>query len=275
MLKTSLVIVLASVQYLLGCAQLQPIHHGATAAAKPWNGKTAAVVLTYDDGLNVHLKYAVPVLDSLHLKGTFYLTHNFGSEFGKQVPGWKLAAANGHELGNHSMYHPCEGGRPGREWVQPEYDLRNYTVKRMTDDVHSMNTLLTAIDGKSERTFALPCGDRTVNDTPYVHQLGNELIAIRGVRGVMPTLPEVELMDLPCYMIAGNSGAEMKALVDKAIEKKALLVFLFHGVGGEHGLNVDLDAHRQLLYYLKQRQSELWIAPMIDVARYVAHEQKK
>ncbi|HNX78439.1 MAG TPA: sialate O-acetylesterase, partial [Prolixibacteraceae bacterium] len=44
-----------------------------SANTKAWNGKTCCVVLTYDDGLNVHLDNAIPLLDSLGMKGTFYI----------------------------------------------------------------------------------------------------------------------------------------------------------------------------------------------------------
>ena len=49
----------------------------------------------------------------------------------------------------------------------------------------------------------------------------------------------------------------------------AIQTFLFHGVGGEHGLNVSLEAHRKLLQYLKEQEKDIWIAPMIDVAEEV------
>jgi peptidoglycan-N-acetylglucosamine deacetylase len=52
-----------------------------------------------------------------------------------------------------------------------------------------------------------------------------------------------------------------------------LLVFLFHGVGGEHNLNVSLDAHSQLIHYLKQHEDKIWVAPMVDVAKYIREKQ--
>src|SRR6476469_2086038 len=99
-----------------------------------WKGKKCAVVLTYDDGLNVHLNNVVPALDSLGLKGTFYISDYFGGLQG-QIPKWRQAAARGHELANHTIYHPCEGGRAGREFVQPDNDLNNYTVRRMAGEI--------------------------------------------------------------------------------------------------------------------------------------------
>jgi hypothetical protein len=74
--------------------------------------------------------------------------------------------------------------------------------------------------------------------------------------------------------VNGQSGEELIAMVKEARTKGALLVFLFHGVGGEHGLNVSLHAHRQLLQYLRQNKHNIWIAPMIDVANYVKAYQK-
>jgi len=53
-----------------------------------------------------------------------------------------------------------------------------------------------------------------------------------------------------------------------------LLVFLFHGVGGEHSLNVSLEAHRQLILFLSQHRNEIWIAPMIDVAEYIIKQKQ-
>jgi peptidoglycan/xylan/chitin deacetylase (PgdA/CDA1 family) len=129
-----------------------------------WHHKKCAVVLTYDDALNVDLTNAIPALDSLGLKATFYISDYFGG-LNSQILKWRSAVANGHELGNHTVYHPCEGGRAGREFVKPDYDLKYYTVRRITDEIKTMNVILKAIDGKTKRTFAYPCSDTKVHDT--------------------------------------------------------------------------------------------------------------
>lgn len=239
-----------------------------------WNGKRAAVVLTYDDGLNVHLTNTVPALDSAGLKGTFYIA-DYANNLKTQIGDWRKAAGNGHELANHTLWHPCEGGRAGREFVQGENDLRFYTVPRITNEIRAMNNLLKALDGKEKRTFAFPCGDTKIHDTAYLDGMKEEFVAARGVSGVMPTIDKVNLYDFPGLMVNGQNGDELIRLVKQAEEKGALLVFLFHGVGGEHGLNVSLPAHRQLLQYLKSRQKNIWTAPLIDVAEYVKNYQLK
>ena len=76
-------------------------------------------------------------------------------------------------------------------------------------------------------------------------------------------------------MVNGETGEQLIALVKKAVADNRLLVFLFHGVGGEHGLDVSLPAHRQLLQYLKQNENAIWIAPMLDVARFIKSSGEK
>src|SRR5437763_5507814 len=87
-----------------------------------WNSKECAVVLTYDDALNIDISNVLPALDSFGLKGTFYISDYFGG-LRNQVLKWRKAAANGHELGNHTVFHPCLGNLPGRSFVTADYDL--------------------------------------------------------------------------------------------------------------------------------------------------------
>ncbi len=239
-----------------------------------WNGKSCAVVLTYDDGLNVDLTNVIPALDSVDLKGTFYISDYFDG-LKNQIDGWRKAAAEGHELGNHTVWHPCEGGKAGREFVKPEFDLNNYTVPRMVREIQTMNNFLQAVDGKTERTFAYPCGDMKIHDTVYLDGLKNDFAAARGVTPEMQTIDKVDLYNIACYGINGETGEQLINLVKQAMGSHTLLVFLFHGVGGEHSLNVSLEAHSALLHFLQQNENNIWIAPMIDVAKYIQQYQQK
>lgn len=235
---------------------------------KPWYGKDCAVVLTYDDGLNVDLNNVIPALDSVGLKGTFYISDYFYG-LNAQINKWRAAAAEGHELGNHTIWHPCDGSLPGRSFVKPDNDLNNYTVKRMDNEILAMNNFLKAIDGKSKRTFAYPCGDIKIHDSAYLEPIKNEFVAARGVSPEMLPADKINLSNVGCYGMNGQSVEDMIALVKKAMATHTLIVFLFHGVGGEHSLNVSVEAHSGLLHYLKQHEKEIWIAPMVDVAEYI------
>ena len=246
--------------------------NGYAQTSTAWKGKKCAVVLTYDDALHVHLDNAIPLLDSLGLKATFYLSGYFpGSR--ERLADWKKAARNGHELGNHTLFHPCLGNRPGRGWVKPEYDLSRYTVQRMVDETGMNNVFLEALDGQTKRTFAYTCGDMKIGDTSFIDNMKSDFVAARAVRSQMHRIQEINLYDVDCYAINGQSGEEMIELVKKAMETNSLLVFLFHGVGGEHSLNVSLPAHRLLLQYLKKQEADIWVAPMLEVAEYIKEWQ--
>ncbi|MFB9863796.1 polysaccharide deacetylase family protein [Rufibacter immobilis] len=237
-------------------------------SAQDWNKKKCAVVLTYDDALHVHLNNVVPALDSLKLKGTFFLTAA-APAFAKRLPEWKKVAAK-HELANHTLFHPCEGNRPGREFVTEDYNLATYSVRRILDEIKMTNTALEALDGKKERTFAYPCGDTKAGGVSYLEALQNDFVAARGVQTEMVSLQTpTNLHLIGCYGVNGQTGDELIALVKQAMETNRMIVFLFHGVGGEHGLNVSLEAHRQLLQYLKQHEKDIWNPTFLEAAKYV------
>jgi sialate O-acetylesterase len=239
-----------------------------------WNNKKCAVALTYDDALNVHPDNAIPVLDSLKLKATFYLC-NYNGVLSKRIDDWRRIAKNGHELANHTYYHPCTGKIAGREFVSAKYDLSTYSIDRITDEIRMNNTLLKAIDGKDKRTFAYPCGDTKIGDSFYLAPLKDDFIGARGTKSEMLKLDQVDLYNIGCYVINGQSGQQLIDLVKKAMSTNTFLVFLFHGVGGEHSLNVSLPAHRELLQFLNQNQKDVWVAPLIDIAQYIKSKQIK
>lgn len=233
-----------------------------------WNGKKCAVALTYDDGVAIDLDNVVPALDSFGLKGTFYLIGS-APAVSQRIPEWRKAAANGHELGNHTSFHPCDGRPAGRTFVTPDNDLSRYTLGRMTAETRFTNTLLQAIDGLTDRTFAFPCGDMKIGDTPYYPAVAKDFVAARGVTGGMQRANEVDLSDIRSYMINGQSADYMIELVKKAQASGTLVVFLFHGVGGGHNLNVARGEHTKLLQYLKEHEQDTWTAPMVQIAKWI------
>ena len=70
------------------------------------DGKVAAVSLTYEDGLESQLINAIPQLDKFGFKGTFFPSTN-GLSNPEFINNWKKAVLNGHEIGCHTVFHPC------------------------------------------------------------------------------------------------------------------------------------------------------------------------
>ncbi|WP_304233529.1 sialate O-acetylesterase [Jiulongibacter sediminis] len=238
-----------------------------------WHGKKAAVVLTYDDALNVHLDNAIPELDARGLKGSFYLSAAFpGSQ--ERIEDWRKAAANGHELGNHTLYHPCDASKPGRSWVSPERDLSKYTTERIVNEIKMTNIFLEALDGQTERTFAYTCGDTETVEGSFIPAIKDDFVAMRGVRGQLNEIGKINLQNVDCFGVNGERGTELIAWVKNAMEQNALITILFHGVGGEHDLNVSLEAHEELLDFLKEHEKDVWVTTMLEAARHVKEQQK-
>jgi peptidoglycan/xylan/chitin deacetylase (PgdA/CDA1 family) len=232
---------------------------------KVFNNKQCAVVLTYDDAIDIDLDNVIPALDSMKFKGTFYL---IGSSpvINKRLNEWRLIAKNGHELGNHALFHPCDGSKPGRGFVTADHDLSKYTVSRAVEEIRINNVLLKAIDGKSNRTFAYPCGDLTIDGVKFYDQLRNDFAGARGVTAIPQKPDEVDLDNINAFPIVGQSADYMINLVKEAQKNHTVLVFLFHGVGGGHSLNVGLSDHSKLLHYLKANQKDIYVSTMVDVA---------
>lgn len=236
---------------------------------KEWNNKKCAVVLTYDDALNVHLDKVIPALDSVNLKATFYLS-GFFPGCKNRLEDWRKAAHEGHELGNHTMFHPCIGQMQGREFVKPDYDLKNYSLQRIEDEIKSNNVLLESLDGKIKRTFAYPCGDMTVgNGASYVEKITDGFVGARGVQGMVLQKNNIDFFNIGSFFVSGQSGKELIDIAKEAIKQNGLVVFLFHGVGGEHAINASLKDHSELLNFLKENEKDIWVAPLVDVVEYV------
>src|SRR5450759_789332 len=66
-----------------------------------WNNHAAALSLTFDDALPVHLDVAAPELAKRHIRASFFLTVDQIT----RIPDWRKLLDDGHELGNHSVTH--------------------------------------------------------------------------------------------------------------------------------------------------------------------------
>lgn len=231
-----------------------------------WHGKKAAVVLTYDDGLDVHLDHAIPALDAHGFKGTFYITSSFPG-FSNRTRDWAIAAKNGHELGNHTLFHPCDASKPGRDWVNEDNDLSKNSVAQIVRDVEMTNTILNLVDGQKERTFAYTCGDTDVGNGSFIEAIGPMFVAMRGVRNEVNSPASLDFSNLNCFMVDEGNADHLINWAEKAANENAMLVVLFHGVGGGHNINVSLEQHNAFLDYLKDHQQDYWVTTLLDASK--------
>lgn len=239
----------------------------AAAGSFDWpGGRKAAIVLTYDDALTSHLDVAAPQLEAAGLRGTFFLNGTFPAA---QIARWRRLAGAGHELGNHSMFHPCPRASFA---MDPQFNSERYTVAGMVREIAAMNTLLTAIDGQSQRTFSVPCSISLAGGADYTDAL-RASGAISYVRtgvpdgGVVGDPAALDPFRVPSRSFPETATAEDLIAYVKDVQRQGGLgVFMFHGVGGDY-LTVSSEAHQGLLRYLKAHADEIWVAPFQAVMR--------
>ncbi|VXC02484.1 Polysaccharide deacetylase [Luteimonas sp. 9C] len=245
----------------------------APPVAFEWpQGQRAAVSLAYDDALDSQLDTAVPALDRHGLKGSFYLTLS-ADTVRRRLDDWREAARNGHELGNHSLFHQCAASKPGRDWVRPEHDLDAMTARQMQEQVRLASTMLHAIDGATLRTFTVPCGDTLAGDGDYASDLSADFVAIKVTGGaVVPDMQTLDAGAVPVAASVGLDGAALIALVDEAARRGTMVNLTFHGVGADH-LAVSSEAHAQLLEHLAAAPDIYWTASFRDIMTWVRQQQ--
>ncbi len=250
-----------------------------TKRVSPWPGRRqGAVSLTFDDGAASQLELAVPMLNELALRGTFYLNPKEGFE-GKLAP-WKDVAAAGHELGNHTVSHPCAANnvaaaaghaRRGRG------ENRRRTLEEMTldemeaDIVEASRRIRALVPEQGAISFAYPCYQsfvgRGVSRQSYVPLVARHCIAGRGV-GEKPVANDPVYCDLAYvwgWRCERMRGAELVGLAESAVADGRWAVLVFHGIHEGH-LPIGERDLAELCSYLARQRERVWTAPVARVA---------
>jgi len=229
------------------------------------NGAHAAVSLTYDDAIQSQIQNAVPALAKHQLVATFFLTGT--SPYLQSNPNvYKGLVSAGHELGSHTMNHPCDRAQP---WVQPGFGLQDYDLPRMQKELADNVQQLRDLGQKEPFSFAYPCGFTWLgeNHESYVKLVAPLFVAARGVRPAVIDPSSEDLTNLPSAM-GNSSGADLVSWVERAAAQNGWIVFTFHGVAGDY-LPVTAEAHESLLAYLDAHKSTIWTERFGAIASYV------
>lgn len=235
------------------------------------DGRRAAVSLAYDDALDSQLDNAIPALDRHGFKGSFYLPLS-SDTLRTRLPEWRAAAARGHELGNHTLFHQCSGSVEGREWVEPQRDLDTTSAAQMRDQVLLANAMLGAIDGRRERTLTVPCGDVMADGENYIELVKQAFVAIKlGNGAVVDNMMALDPYAVSVEVPVGVTGAQLIARVEEAARKGTMVNLTFHGVGGDY-LAVSNAAHEALLDHLASHRDVYWVGTFVEIMRYVRQQ---
>lgn len=241
------------------------------------------ISLTFDDALDVHLDNVVPVLDEAGLRGTFY-AHLTSESLCPRIEEWRGVAAVGHEIGNHTVFHPA---LLEKDWVTPGNAIDYYTLDRMQIELQVASHWLETIDGRTERTFAFPCSNPIIGRhgplvrwmqriglrytrwpgkveragldfgstrQSYAPLLPDLFVAARGggltLEMTAPPMDRLDRFHLQSAACDGHSPEQMKAFVTRSLDVGGWAILQFHGVGGGHEMDCSLADFQQLVGWI-------------------------
>ena len=232
------------------------------------NGAKAAVCLTYDDGLSSHVNTVGPILKKYNFKATFYPTL-YSSSIAEEIEKWKALVSEGHELGNHMAYHPCQ--KSLEPWVEDIYDLDIYTKTQLENEIQLSNNFLSALGVDRSRTFAYPCAHQYVGGESYKPYIAENFTAARSSSEEQVPLVKPAMIDL--YSVTSwapkrNTSQDLINYIHKIIETGTLSTLTFHGIGAEH-MRVSKKDHEEMLQYLNSNRDKIWVTTFKEATDYL------
>ena len=213
------------------------------------------VSLSYDGALLCHLETALPHLEEVGLKATFYCEPALLLE---NLPEWAHVLASGHELANGALHGA----------VMEDGSLPGWTLQMVREDVIEAKALLEDLfPEQPDHSFGFPWGKALSDGTDVTSAAQDVYPVVRlGEHGVNKA--PWEPRGLNCVQCDDLDSSELIAIAKQALEPGSWVVFSFEGVGaGDRA--VDAAAHRDLCLFLAN-EPRLTVLPVCDVATSLA-----
>jgi peptidoglycan/xylan/chitin deacetylase (PgdA/CDA1 family) len=235
-------------------------------------GARAAVSLTFDDARPSQVDVGLPIFDRHGVKVTFFLVPSNAEQ---RLAGWRQAAAAGHEIGNHSLDHPCTGNFA---WARPQA-LEDYTLERMRQQMLGANARLRELLGVTPEVFAYPCGQsfvgRGLDTRSYVPLVAATFVAGRGWLGEAPNDPERgDLAQVLGMEMDGKDFEQVRPLLEQARREGSWLVLAGHDIAEAGAQTTRVGMLEKLLPYLQDPANGFWTAPMGTVAHTIRQHRR-
>jgi hypothetical protein len=235
-----------------------------------WSPFCGAVSVTFDDGTENQLEKAIPPLDQLGIKATFYI-HPHGDYWQERLFPWKDVAKKGHEIGNHSLSHTCSSN-----FLMTFGGLEEKSLSEIEQDILLAHKRLSEIAPHQQQwTFAYPCSNtfvgKGIQRQSYVPIIAKHFLAGRSA-GEYGFANHPGVVDLACVWgisVERMSGFEMIGLVEELTHRALWVILIFHEIDGER-LTVGSYDFKMLLNYLHRKRASIWTAPVIEVAKKIA-----
>jgi peptidoglycan/xylan/chitin deacetylase (PgdA/CDA1 family) len=231
------------------------------------NGKRAAVSITFDDARTSQVDSGTALLDKYGVKATFFVVPPTVED---RLDGWKKVVANGHEIGNHTINHPCTGNF---SW-SAKNALENYSLDDMRDELIECNKRIKELLGVESEVFAYPCGQKFIGrDTStksYVPLVAKMFIVGRGWRDEAMNNPDFcDLAQVSGIEMDGKNFDEILPLIEEVRRTGQWLILAGHEMGDSGVQTTRLKMLKQLIEYVQDPANGIWIAPVGTIAKYI------
>jgi beta-glucosidase len=234
-------------------------------------GKKMGLSLTFDDARLSQPDLGIPLLDRYNVKATFYVSPD---NLVQRIEGWKKAVKSGHDIGNHSLVHPCTGNF---DWSRHKA-LEDYTLLTMNAELDSANSIIEQVLGIKPYSFAFPCGQKFVgrgeSTKSYIPVEAAKFESGRGWLDEGPNDPEFcDLSQLTGMELDGKSFEQVKALIESAKAKGVWLVLAGHEMN-ESGVQTSrLATIEAICKYASDPANGIWIDNVHNIASYIRKER--
>jgi peptidoglycan/xylan/chitin deacetylase (PgdA/CDA1 family) len=245
----------------------------ASDTAFSWpDGRHVALSLSFDDGRSSQIAAALPVLQEFSAKAAFYLTPEAAE---KNTAAWREAASLGHEIGNHSVTHPCSLNFR----FAGEHGLENMSLDDMERELLDCNHKLQDLLGVAAETFAYPCGQTFVgrgeNTQSYVPLVARHFLAGRTYMSEWYNDPAA--CDLAQLYGRGFDELPFDIIHDwleKTRQRNGWLVLAGHDAGDENKHQmVRTDTLKALCKYAQNPDNSIWLCTVAEGARYLRNRR--
>jgi hypothetical protein len=234
-------------------------------------GKVMALSLTFDDARLSQADKGIPLLDSFGVKATFFISPD---NLLKRIDSWKEALKNGHEIGNHTVVHPCSGNF---EWSRHKA-LEDYTLETMVNELDSASEFIEKNLGVWPVSFAYTCGQtfigRGVNTQSFIPVISLFFESGRGWRNEGANDPVFcDMANLTAIELDGKSAEEAIQLIDSARSKGQWLILAGHEMDKGGNQTSLLSTIEAICRYASDPSNGIWIDTVHNIAAYIRNER--
>lgn len=236
------------------------------------DGKKVAISLSFDDARTSQVDAGTALLNQYGVKATFYVVP---SGVRQRLEGWKKAVASGHEIGNHSMLHPCTGNF---DWSRQKA-LEDYSLDKMQKELTATNDSIQSLLGVKAVNFAYPCGQkfvgRGVDTKSYVPVVAKLFLTGRGWMDEATNDPTFcDFAQLTGIESDGKDFSQILSLINEAEQTGKWIVLGGHEMGESGPQTTRLTMLKELIEYAQNPANGIWLAPVKTVATYIKAQRK-